>query len=226
MQRCAFILTSDSWLLTPLFSLVTRHLPLVTVLLAPLESYLLGSIPFGYLLYKFREGGDVRSIGSGNIGATNVLRGAGIGAAAATLLLDGAKGFMAVTLARLLTGNSPEWISLAAVLAIAGHVFPVFLKFRGGKGVATGFGVFLALSPLPVLSVAGIFLIVAGVSRYISLASISAVAAFPFVLLAWGGASVYSLGAAVIGAVLIVSRHSSNIHRLLSGQEPQLGRAR
>lgn len=196
------------------------------IVLAAVESYLLGSIPFGYLVYKRRQGGDVRSIGSGNIGATNVLRGAGLWAGAATLVLDGAKGFTAVSVAALVTGHSPEWTSLAAVLAIAGHIFPVFLRFRGGKGVATGFGAFLALSPLATLSVAGIFVVIAVVSRYISLASILAVAAFPFVLLAWGGASIYTLAAAVIGAVLIISRHSSNIHRLLTGQEPQLGRAR
>ncbi len=196
------------------------------VVLAAVESYLLGSIPFGYLLYKLRAGGDVRSIGSGNIGATNVLRGAGVAAGAATLILDGSKGFMAVTLAGLLTGNSPEWTSLAAVLAIAGHVFPVFLKFRGGKGVATGFGAFLALSPSAVLSVAILFVVVAAASRYISLASIVAVAAFPLVLLAWGGASPYSLAAAVICTIVIISRHRSNIQRLLSGQERQLGRLR
>jgi acyl phosphate:glycerol-3-phosphate acyltransferase len=192
------------------------------VFLVALQAYVLGSIPFGYLLYRIRQGGDVRSTGSGSIGATNVLRGAGTAAGAATLLLDAAKGYVAVMLAGFLTGHAPEWMSLAAVLAILGHIFPVFLKFRGGKGVATGFGAFLAIAPFPVLWVMVIFVIVAAGWRYVSLASMLAVAAFPFVLLAYGGASPYVLAAAFLGAVLIISRHSSNIRRLLVGTEKVL----
>src|SRR4051812_14252724 len=108
------------------------------IVAAEAAAYLLGSIPFGYLLYKARYGGDVRSIGSGNIGATNVLRGAGIAAGVGTLLLDAGKGLTAVLVARLLTAGDLRWISLAAVLSVVGHVFPVFLKWKGGKGVATG----------------------------------------------------------------------------------------
>jgi glycerol-3-phosphate acyltransferase PlsY len=189
------------------------------VLLVTLESYLLGSIPFGYLLYRMHEGGDVRSTGSGNIGATNVLRGAGLAAGTATLVLDAGKGYLAVFIAGLLTGHAPEWISLAAVLVIVGHIFPVFLKFRGGKGVATGFGAFLALAPLPALGVVIIFLIVISAWHYVSLASIVAAAVFPFSVLAVGGESPYVMAAAFAGAVLIISRHSSNIHRLLVGTE-------
>ena len=194
------------------------------ILLGILQAYLLGSIPFGYLLYKRRQGGDIRAVGSGNIGATNVLRGAGIAAGAATLLLDAAKGYLAVALAGAITGGAPEWVSLAALLAVAGHVFPVFLKFRGGKGVATCFGAFLALSPMAVLWVLGIFAIVAAGSRYVSLASMAAVPALPVVLYLQG-ASAYMLAASAACAILIVSRHSGNIHRLLSGQERRMSRA-
>ena len=192
------------------------------LLLAVLQAYLLGSIPFGYFFYRIRQGGDIRAIGSGNIGATNVLRGAGTAAGAATLVLDGAKGYLAVSLAAYLTGHAPEWTSLAALLAILGHIFPVFLNFRGGKGVATAFGAFLAIAPFAALCVAALFVVVAAGSRYISLASILAAAALPVVLIAYGGESPYVLAAALLGAALITSRHSSNIHRLLVGTENRL----
>ncbi|MBI2816775.1 MAG: glycerol-3-phosphate 1-O-acyltransferase PlsY [Acidobacteria bacterium] len=196
------------------------------ILLAEVSSYLLGSIPFGYLLYKASLGGDVRLTGSGNIGATNVFRGAGLRAGAATFLLDGGKGFTAVVVARLLLGDASEWVSLAAVLAIAGHVFPVFLRFKGGKGVATAFGAFLLLTPLAVGCAAGIFALVAATTRYVSLASVVAMAAFPFILLALPGHPTHLLAAAMAAAVLIIVRHGSNIHRLLCGEEPRLGGAR
>ena len=189
------------------------------------ESYLLGSIPFGYLLYRLRQGGDVRATGSGNIGATNVLRGAGMAAGAATLLLDAGKGYLAVVIAAHLSGGTPEWMSLAAVIAIAGHIFPAFLRFRGGKGVATGFGAFLGLAPLPVLWCTAIFVLIGASSRYISLASIAAMAAFPLVLLAYGPPSA-DLVAALVGSALIISRHRSNIHRLLTRSERQMPSAR
>src|ERR1051326_2441788 len=112
------------------------------------EAYLLGSIPFGYLLYRLQQGGDVRDTGSGNIGATNVLRSAGMAAGFSTLVLDAAKGYLAVALAALITGTDRRLMSLAAVAAVMGHIFPAFLKFRGGKGVATGLGAFLALAAL------------------------------------------------------------------------------
>ena len=182
------------------------------------QAYLLGSIPFGYLLYRMRQGGDIRATGSGNIGATNVLRGAGMAAGAATLVLDAAKGYLAVALTAAFVGKAPEWTSLAAVFAIVGHIFPLFLKFRGGKGVATGLGVFLAIAPFPVLVVLAVFAIVAAGWRVVSLASILATAAFPFVTLAFG-ASPYVFAAALLGAALIIARHSSNIQRLLVGTE-------
>jgi glycerol-3-phosphate acyltransferase PlsY len=197
-----------------------------TVVEIVVEAYLLGSIPFGYLLYRLRQGGDVRSIGSGNIGATNVLRGAGFAAGAATLALDGVKGYLAVALAGTLTDRDPKWMSVAAVIAILGHIFPLFLKLRGGKGVATSFGAFLVIAPLPVLYAAGIFAIVVALTRYVSLSSILAVVAFPLLLYSAGGASIYALAAAVISALLIVFRHRSNIQRLMAGEERQFGRSR
>jgi glycerol-3-phosphate acyltransferase PlsY len=197
-----------------------------TVVQIVVAAYLLGSIPFGYLLYRLRQGGDVRSIGSGNTGATNVLRGAGLAAGAATLVLDGVKGYVAVALAGTLSGHDPKWVSVAAVVVVLGHMYPVFLKLRGGKGVATSFGAFLVIAPLPVLCVAGIFAIVAALTRYVSLASILAVLAFPIALYFAGGASIYALAAAVICAILIVFRHRSNIHRLMAGEERHFERSR
>jgi len=194
-------------------------------LLAALAAYLLGSIPFGYLLYRLRGGPDIRSTGSGNIGATNVFRAAGFLTAAATFLLDAGKGYLAVFLADRLTSGTAQPMALAIVLVMAGHCFPVFLKFRGGKGVATGLGAFLAISPVAVLICMTIFAGVMGVWRYASLASILAAAVFPFVLLVLGGFPDPILIAAFAGAVLITARHRANIQRLKAGTElPILGR--
>ena len=188
-------------------------------LLSGLLAYLLGSISFGYLLYRLREGGDIRDTGSGNIGATNVFRAAGSAAAAATLLLDAAKGYLAVSLAAYFTANSQSAQGLAAFLVIVGHAFPIFLKFRGGKGVAPGLGAFLAIAPAAVLIAMVIFVLVAIAWRYVSLASITAAAAFPFILAAGGNVSPALLAAALLGAGLIIARHHSNIHRLRMGTE-------
>ncbi len=197
------------------------------MIVAAAAAYLLGSVPFGYLLYRLRQGGDIRNTGSGNIGATNVLRTAGIAAGAATLLLDAAKGYAAVALAGHLAAGSSDAVSLAAFLAILGHVYPVFLRFRGGKGVATGLGAFLAISPASVLICAMLFLITALVWRYVSLASMVAAGAFPVVLLVRGDGSPSDLAAALLSAGLILSRHRSNIQRLRAGTElPIFGRGR
>ena len=127
---------------------------LVTGLLAILIAYLLGAIPFGYLLTRFTTGKDVRSEGSGNIGATNVLRTAGRGAGVATLVLDMAKGYAAVWIAGMLTDGSSGWMADAALAVMVGHAFPIFLGFKGGKAVATFFGAFLYLTPIPALAAA------------------------------------------------------------------------
>ncbi|MBI3933658.1 MAG: glycerol-3-phosphate 1-O-acyltransferase PlsY [Acidobacteria bacterium] len=194
-------------------------------LLASLFAYLLGSIPFGYLLYRLRGGKDIRSTGSGSIGATNVFRAAGFFAAVATFLFDAGKGYLAVLFAERMTAGSAEGMAIAIVLVMAGHCFPVFLNFRGGKGVATGLGAFLAIAPGAVLICMLLFAVVLGVRHYVSLASMLAAGAFPLVLAARGEASLPILAAAFAAAGLIIARHRGNIHRLRSGTEsPILGR--
>ncbi len=194
-------------------------------------AYLLGSIPFGYVLVRVFRGEDVRQIGSGNIGATNVARKApGLGIA--TLALDMAKGYAAVGLARWLANRAgiasygKDWyllVGLAAVFGILGHVFPVWLKFKGGKGVATGVGVFLALVPTAVLIVLAIFAVIFAFFRYVSLASIIATAAFPvvgYLLISTGGRLLLPFMCA--GSLLIILKHHQNIRRLLAGTENRL----
>src|SRR5258708_17531468 len=141
---------------------------------------LLGGIPFGYLLVRLRTGEDVRGLGSGNIGATNVLRTAGKGIAILTLALDIAKGFLAVWLMGKFTGEDPLWMSLAALAVLFGHAFPVFLKFHGGKAVASFIGAFLCLTPDPLLATVVIFIGTVAVSPYISFGSLVASRLFPF----------------------------------------------
>ncbi len=191
-------------------------------------AYLLGSIPFGYLIVRAKEGGDVRESGSGGTGATNVTRRAGKKAGIITLLLDAAKGAAAVGLARWLGATDFEinWlVAGAAVLAVVGHCFPVWLGFRGGKGVATGVGVFLALSPLAVAGALVIFIFVVGMTRYVSLASITATAVFP--LFVWllslyvkpSASLAPVITAAITGGVVIIFMHRANIGRLIAGTE-------
>jgi glycerol-3-phosphate acyltransferase PlsY len=182
-------------------------------------AYLLGSIPFGYLLVRWRTGTDVRASGSGNIGATNVLRTTGRLAGAATLVLDVVKGYAAVAIAGDLTGSNQLWMSAAALAVMAGHAYPVFLRFQGGKAVATFYGAFLHLTPVPLAAVVVVFLAVAAWTRHISLGSIVAAATFP--LAAWliAQASWPVLGAAVLAAAFVIYRHRSNIQRLRKGSE-------
>src|SRR4030095_3539302 len=144
-------------------------------------AYLLGSIPFGYLIVKLKSGSDIRQVGSGGTGATNVSRKAGKSAGVVTLALDALKGTLAVLAARWLTGESgTSWIVAgAAVLAVVGHCFPVWLKFKAGKGVATGLGVFLAIVPWAVLAAFALFVLIVWRTRYVSLGSICAAAFVP-----------------------------------------------
>jgi len=188
-------------------------------LLAIVIAYLLGGIPFGFLLVKFTKGADVRESGSGNIGATNVLRTSGPAVGVATLLLDIAKGYLAVWLAAVLTGNAPEWTSLAALAVMAGHAYPVFLKFQGGKAVATFIGAFAYLTPLPLVAVLLLFIAVVAVTRYISAASILAAATFPFGVWIILHPPVQVTAAAFIAGAFIVYRHKSNWERLRAGVE-------
>ncbi|HUB48396.1 MAG TPA: glycerol-3-phosphate 1-O-acyltransferase PlsY [Acetobacteraceae bacterium] len=184
-----------------------------------LPGYVLGSIPFGLLLTRAAGLGDIRAIGSGNIGATNVLRTGNKGLAAATLLLDGGKGAAAVLLARVLAGHDAAlWAGLGAVL---GHLFPVWLRFKGGKGVATGYGVLIAAAWPVGLAAGATWLIVAALLRRSSLAGLVSFAVAPF--LAWGLADPGTVKLAVAVAVLIYARHHANIRRLLAGTEPRIG---
>lgn len=182
-------------------------------------AYLLGGIPFGYLLVKFTKGTDVRAAGSGNIGATNVLRTSGKAEGIATLLLDIAKGFVAVWLAAKLTGDSSLWTSLAAIAVMAGHAFPVFLQFKGGKAVASFIGAFLYLTPLPLAIVLVLFVAVVARTKHISAGSILAAGAFPFGVWMILHPPVDVTLAAFLAGGFIVYRHSSNIQRLRAGTE-------
>jgi acyl phosphate:glycerol-3-phosphate acyltransferase len=189
-------------------------------LLAILTAYLLGAIPFGYLLTGFTTGKYVRSEGSGNIGATNVLRAAGRGAAIATLVLDMAKGFAAVWIAGRLTGGSSGWMADAALAVMVGHAFPIFLGFKGGKSVATFTGAFLYLTPIPALCGIIVFVITVVVTRYISAASILAAATFPLGVWLIQHSTLNEVLAAVIAAAIVVYRHRENMRRIRAGKEP------
>ena len=193
--------------------------PLTTLL-----AYLLGSIPFGYLIVRWQKGIDVRSTGSGSIGATNVMRNLGVIGFIATFILDFGKGAAAVLLASRMTGGNPRWIAAAAVAAILGHCYPVWLKFRGGKGVATGVGVFIALAPVQVAVVLCIFAILVAIWRYISLGSVIATAAFPVLLYFMEHAPFPIVLGAAGGALIIITRHHANIRRLLNGTEHKVGK--
>ncbi len=195
---------------------------------ALIAAYLIGSIPFGYLIVRASSGGDVRQTGSGGTGATNVSRRAGKPAGVLTLLLDAAKGAAVVALARWLVPEPTNdwWVAAAGILVIVGHIFPIWLAFRGGKGVATGIGVFLMFSPATVLAAAILFFVIAWLTRYVSLASVSAAAAIP--LFVWlesglrGRANfVPMMSVAVMSALLIIIAHRGNINRLLNGTEPR-----
>jgi acyl phosphate:glycerol-3-phosphate acyltransferase len=182
-------------------------------------AYLLGGIPFGYVLVKLKSGQDVRSMGSGNIGATNVVRTAGRAIGVLTLLLDIAKGYVAVWLMGRFTAGDPAWMSAAAVVVMLGHAFPVFLQFKGGKAVASFVGAYLALTPWAVLACAIIFFAIVAVTRYISLGSILAAALFPFAVWMILHPVWPVLAAAFFCAALVVWRHRSNMQRLRAGTE-------
>ncbi|MCF8496512.1 MAG: glycerol-3-phosphate 1-O-acyltransferase PlsY [Alphaproteobacteria bacterium] len=182
--------------------------------------YLLGSIPFGFLLTRAAGLGDIRSIGSGNIGATNVLRTGNKGLAALTLLLDALKGALAVWLS--FQSGDAEIILGTGLAAVAGHMYPVWLRFRGGKGVATALGALGMLMPLLGLAMIGIWLGVAVIFRRSSLAALSAFGASPVLALLWLGDEKLAVLCLIL-AVLIFWKHRGNIARLINGQEPRIG---
>jgi glycerol-3-phosphate acyltransferase PlsY len=188
-------------------------------LLAVAIAYLLGGIPFGYLLVRWTSGKDVRAEGSGNIGATNVLRTTGRGAGVATLVLDIAKGVLALWIADKLTDGSDLWMSAAALAVMAGHAFPVFLKFKGGKAVASFVGAFLYLTPLPLGAALVVFVVTVYFTGFISAGSILAAGAFPFGVWMILHPSVWVLLASFVAGAFIVYRHKSNMDRLKEGTE-------
>jgi glycerol-3-phosphate acyltransferase PlsY len=208
---------------------------LLATLLIVVAAYLLGSVPTGYLLFRIFRKEDIRQAGSGNIGATNVLRSGGKGLGAATFLLDVLKGCSAVWLGAFLGGLLlPHWPlrdaeSLAALCAVLGHVFPVWLGFSGGKGVATRFGVFLVAAPWAALASITLFALVLVVSRYVSVASIFGAAGFP--VFAWffnrmqagGDRPAFFIAVQVAVPLIIVAKHHQNIRRLLAGTEARMG---
>jgi acyl phosphate:glycerol-3-phosphate acyltransferase len=182
-------------------------------------AYLLGAIPFGYLLVKLTTGADVRASGSGNIGATNVLRTTGRVAGVATLLLDIAKGYLAVWIAGRLTEHSALWMSAAVLAVMAGHAYPVFLRFKGGKAVASFVGAFLCLTPVALTAVLMVFVVAVAWTRHISMGSIIGAASFPLAVWLIVKPELPVLLAAAIAGIFIIYKHSSNIQRLRMGTE-------
>ena len=195
---------------------------LVGPLGALLVGYVLGSIPFGILLTRLTGAGDLRAIGSGNIGATNVLRTGRKGLAAATLLLDALKGAAAILLIRLIFPGEPQLDPLAAFGALIGHLYPIWLRFRGGKGVATFLGILAALAWQIALAAALVWLLVLALTRYSSLAGMTMALTAPVAAAAVGR---FDMALLFLGfALLIVWKHRSNLDRLMSGTEPRVGR--
>jgi acyl phosphate:glycerol-3-phosphate acyltransferase len=207
-------------------------MPLASILVV-VAAYLLGSIPTGYLLVRFFRKQDIRSVGSGNIGATNVIRSGARGRGAATFILDVLKGCCAVwlgaALAPLMTNTPVRSVeALAALCAVIGHMFPVWLGFKGGKGVATGFGVFLVAAPPAALAAITVFALILAISRFVSLGSILGAASFP--IFAWflvkGEKPAFFIAVQAIVALLIIVKHHENVRRLLKGTESRFGTSR
>lgn len=187
------------------------------------SSYLLGSIPFSFLVGRAFGVADVRRVGSGNVGATNVFRSAGKTAGLLALLLDAAKGAAASLLALWLVPDRPAVAALAAVTAVLGHMYPVWLRFQGGKGVAAGLGAFAALVPKAAMAATGIFLLTLIATRYVSISSIVGTATLAALAFVFGSPAV--AWAATLTAVLVVLRHRSNLKRLKAGSERRAGTA-
>ena len=206
----------------------------ITALLIVAAAYLFGSIPTGYLLMRIFRGQDIRTMGSGNIGATNVMRSGARGLGAATFALDVLKGSMAVWLGAILApylmpGFPTRTVeALAALCAVVGHMFPLWLGFKGGKGVATGFGVFLVAAPWAALAAIAVFLVILALTRYVSLGSILGAASFP--VFAWflvtGDKPLFFLCVQAAVALLIIAKHHENVRRLLRGTENRFGSSR
>lgn len=186
-------------------------------------AYLVGSVPTAYLLVRMAVGQDIRTRGSGNVGGTNALRTAGWRIGITVTLIDVVKGVLAVWLMRLYNPES-GWVAAAVLAAVLGHCYPVWLKFSGGKGVATGFGAFLVIAPLSALAALGLWFVVLVIARWVSLASMVASAAFPLLLKLIDRPDLRTLAAVSVAAVVIVLRHVSNMRKIVAGEEPRIGR--
>ncbi|HEX9111233.1 MAG TPA: glycerol-3-phosphate 1-O-acyltransferase PlsY [Terriglobales bacterium] len=202
--------------------------PMSVYLITVVASYLLGTIPFGYLLVRVFRREDVRSSGSGNIGATNVARTSPV-LGVVTLVLDAGKGLAAVILARALSGGEHQRLvmTIAAFCAIVGHLFPVWLNFRGGKGVATSLGSFALIAPKSIVCMVGLFLLIVAATRYISMGSVLSAAAFP--VLTWvlhESVEPVQLILIALASLLVVWKHRQNIGRLVAGTESKFGAKR
>ena len=190
------------------------------IFISAVTGYLLGSIPFGYLLVRAFRGADVRTTGSGNIGATNVAR-TSPALGFLTLVLDVLKGAAAVGLALTIFSQSRTAAFVAALAAVSGHIFPIWLRFRGGKGVATGLGSFVLLTPKAVLLAMAVFVIMLAAFRFVSLASVTAAASLPLLTLALREGYSGQIVLVSIGSALIILKHRPNMRRLLAGTEPK-----
>jgi glycerol-3-phosphate acyltransferase PlsY len=204
-------------------------------LIVGVVAYLLGSIPFGLILVRVFRKQDIRQQGSGNIGATNVIRSGGKGLGAATFLLDAAKGYVAVLLAwqvglhvHQTQFQTQNLAATAAVCALVGHVYPLWLGFKGGKGVATGFGVFLGITATAALVALASFIVIFALSRYVSLASILAAIAFPVaaLLLPHEPLTPFMIAVVILLPLIVIVKHHANIRRLLSGTEYRFGKSK
>jgi glycerol-3-phosphate acyltransferase PlsY len=203
-------------------------MPMNVYLITAAASYLLGTIPFGYILVRVFRGEDVRSRGSGNIGATNVARMSRV-LGLVTLILDAGKGAAAVVVARALSGGNHQKLTMtiAAFCAVVGHLFPIWLKFRGGKGVATSLGSFALIAPKSVVCMVGLFLLVVAATRYVSIGSVAAAAAFPLLArLLHECVEPVPLLLIALGSLLVIWKHRQNIGRIVAGSEPKVGAKR
>lgn len=185
-------------------------------------AYLVGSVPFAMVIVRLLKGKDIRKVGSGNIGATNATRAAGWPAGLLVLVLDVAKGSAPVLLMQAYD-PAARWVGAAAVAAVMGHCFPLWLRFRGGKGIATGFGAFLPIVPVPLALAAGVWVVVLAVGRTVSLASVTAAASLPIWTAFTGSNPQPTVLATTVLAMLVILRHHRNIRRLAEGTEPRLG---
>jgi glycerol-3-phosphate acyltransferase PlsY len=194
------------------------------VIFSTVLAYLLGGLPFGYWFVRLTSGRDIRTMGSGNIGATNVQRSMGTKAGLVVLFLDILKGFLAVWLAALWTHSNSVALALAVAAVMLGHCYPIFLRFKGGKAVACFVGAFLYLAPLALLITSAVFLIVVALTKYVSLGSILGAFIFPFALWMVNRPARSILYASIFAAVLVIYRHKANISRIFTGKENRFGR--